>query len=184
MNSAPNSATTFLADEAQTLALGAVFAAALSPGLHLYLDGGLGAGKTTFVRGLLRALGHAGRVRSPTYALCEGYELQPPVAGIEFERIAKIYLYHFDFYRINPGDDWLDAGFREAFEGDAVCLVEWPGNAGASLPAPDLRIALAYRDDDSADGRTVSVHSLTAAGQRCLDHVLLDRSIPWSLPAA
>ncbi|CAN5309463.1 bifunctional alanine racemase/tRNA (adenosine(37)-N6)-threonylcarbamoyltransferase complex ATPase subunit type 1 TsaE [soil metagenome] len=184
MNSGPEPVTTFLPDEAATLALGADFAAALAPGLHLYLEGGLGAGKTTFVRGLLHALGHAGRVRSPTYALCESYELQPPVGSVEFERIAKIYLYHFDFYRINPGDDWLDAGFREAFEGPAVCLVEWPGNAGPSLPAPDLRIGFGYRDDDSDDGRVVSVHSLTPAGRRCLDHVLLSPSLPWSTPGS
>lgn len=154
-----------LPDEAATLALGAALARALVPGLRLHLQGELGAGKTTLVRGLLQALGHQGRVRSPTYALCERYQVQPSVGSLEFERNAKIYFYHFDFYRLNSGDDWLEAGFREAFASDdAVCVVEWPEHAGATLPAPSLRIALAHREH----GRHAVLEALDERGRRCL----------------
>src|SRR5476651_2294590 len=92
-----------LPGEAATLALGAALAAQARPGRVLHLSGELGAGKTTLVRGLLRALGHAGRVKSPTYALVELYA------------ISGLSLYHFDFYRFSDPNEWLSSGFREAF---------------------------------------------------------------------
>jgi tRNA threonylcarbamoyladenosine biosynthesis protein TsaE len=87
-----------LDDEAATLALGAQLARELQPGMTLYLEGDLGAGKTTLVRGMLRALGYAGRVKSPTYTLTEIYSLPA------FD------LYHFDLYRMHDPREWLDAG--------------------------------------------------------------------------
>ena len=124
-----------LPDEAATLALGARLARGLAPGMTFYLEGDLGAGKTTLVRGLLRALGYGGRVRSPTYTLAETYSLPA------FE------LYHFDLYRMRDPREWLDAGFRDAGEGQAVSLIEWPEKAAGWLPRPDVVIHLRISDD-------------------------------------
>jgi tRNA threonylcarbamoyladenosine biosynthesis protein TsaE len=126
-----------LPDEAATLAFGACLARELVPGMTFYLEGDLGAGKTTLVRGLLRALGYAGRVKSPTYTLAESYSLPA------FE------LYHFDLYRLHDPREWLDAGFRDV-SGQAVSLIEWPEKAAGWLPAPDVIIRLLI-DDDSRD---------------------------------
>jgi tRNA threonylcarbamoyladenosine biosynthesis protein TsaE len=141
-----------LDDEAATLALGVRLAACLRPGMRLYLHGDLGAGKTTLVRGLLRALGYSGRVKSPTFTLVETYT------------ISSLYLYHFDFYRMKGSDEWRDAGFREAFAGDAVCVVEWPEKAGA-LPPPDLHVHIGH----AGTGRSVRLSANSAAGAGCLD---------------
>ena len=122
-------------DEAATLAFGALLAGELAPGLTFYLEGDLGAGKTTLVRGMLRALGYGGRVKSPTYTLAETYSLP------EFE------LYHFDLYRMHDPREWLDAGFRDVSDGRAVSLIEWPEKAAGWLPAPDVIIRLTIADD-------------------------------------
>lgn len=121
-----------LPDEAATLELGTKLAAGLRAGVKIYLHGPLGAGKTTLVRGMLRALGHCGPVKSPTFTLLESYNL------------SSLYLYHFDFYRLHGEDEWRDAGFRDAFGGDGVCLVEWPERAGPALPPADLAIYLEH----------------------------------------
>lgn len=142
-----------LADEAATLGFGARLAAVLAPGLTLYLEGDLGAGKTTLVRGMLRALGHAGRVKSPTYTLVETY----PLAGFE--------LAHFDLYRMHDPREWLDAGFRDLDDATTVRVVEWPEKAAGFLPAPDLVIRLGI----PADGRTIDCLAATASGARCLE---------------
>jgi len=128
-----------LADEAATLAFGARLARELTPGLTFYLEGDLGAGKTTLVRGLLRALGHSGRVKSPTYTLAEPYSLPA------FE------LYHFALYRLHDPREWLDAGFRDVSGGQAVSLIEWPEKAAGWLPPPGVGGRLRV-DDDSRDG--------------------------------
>jgi tRNA threonylcarbamoyladenosine biosynthesis protein TsaE len=143
-----------LPDEAATLALGQRLAACLQPGLKIYLHGDLGAGKTTLVRGLLRGLGYAGRVKSPTFTLVETYNL------------SSLYLYHFDFYRLRDPGEWRDAGFREAFGGDAICLVEWPERA--ALPAPDLCIHLAH----AGEGRRVRLAGHGARATGCLEHLI------------
>lgn len=124
-----------LADEAATLAFGAQLAQGLQAGMTFYLEGDLGAGKTTLVRGLLRALGYGGRVKSPTYTLAEIYSLPA------FE------LYHFDLYRLHDPREWLDAGFRDISDGQAVSLIEWPEKAAGWLPAPDVVIRLQISDD-------------------------------------
>lgn len=130
--------TRHLADEAATLAFGAQLAQALSPGMTFYLEGDLGAGKTTLVRGLLRALGYNGRVKSPTYTLAETYNL------------SRFELYHYDLYRIHDPREWLDAGFRDAGDDGAVSLIEWPEKAAGWLPSPDVVIRLRI-DEDSRD---------------------------------
>ncbi len=136
-----------LADEAATLAFGARLARELTPGLTFYLEGDLGAGKTTLVRGLLRALGHSGRVKSPTYTLAEIYSLPA------FE------LYHFDLYRLHDPREWLDAGFRDISGGQAVSLIEWPEKAAGWLPSPDVVIRLRIEDDSrDAECEAASPH--------------------------
>jgi tRNA threonylcarbamoyladenosine biosynthesis protein TsaE len=138
-----------LPEEAATLALGAALASGARPGLVLYLSGELGAGKTTLVRGLLRALGHPGKVKSPTYALVELYT----VSGLS--------LYHFDFYRFNDPNEWLSSGFREAFNPETMCIVEWPERATGLLSPPDLSITLKYSDA----GRNALLEAHSPAGE-------------------
>ncbi|MDO9075537.1 MAG: tRNA (adenosine(37)-N6)-threonylcarbamoyltransferase complex ATPase subunit type 1 TsaE [Rubrivivax sp.] len=104
---------------------------------YVELHGPLGAGKTTFVRHLLRALGVAGRIKSPTYAVLEPYELPGLVVS------------HFDFYRFNDPREWLDAGFRELFANPGLKLAEWPENATGVLPVADLRLFIEPQPDDS-----------------------------------
>lgn len=118
------------------------------------LDGGLGAGKTTLVRHLLRALGVTGRVKSPTYAVVEPYEVQQ--AGGPPLRIS-----HFDFYRFSDPREWEDAGFRELFSSPGLKLSEWPGNAAPALPPPDVRVRIEVLADDS---RQVELQALTPRG--------------------
>ena len=146
--------TIHLNDEAATLDLGARLAASLKPGLYIALRGDLGTGKTTLVRGLLRALGHHGAVKSPSYSLVEPYALP----GFEFN--------HFDLYRFRDDSEWHDSGFGDYFGPDSVCAVEWPEKASALLPDADIDIALTVE----ADGRGARIVANTAAGQRCITH--------------
>ncbi len=143
-----------LADEAATLALGAEIAAVLHPGLIVFLRGNLGAGKTTLARGILRGLGYQGKVKSPTYNLVELY------------KISRLYFYHFDFYRFNDPIEWEDAGFREYFNAESICLVEWPEKARGLLPTADLEILLGITET----GRNVEIQAGTEAGRQCLKH--------------
>lgn len=141
-----------LADEKATLLLGEKLASILQSGMTIFLYGELGAGKTTLVRGILRGLGHLEKVRSPTYNLVETY------------KISKLYLYHFDFYRFNDPAEWEEAGFREYFNQDSVCLIEWPEKAGSLLHAADLKLYLKY----SGNGRVVEIEANTETGKKCL----------------
>lgn len=110
-------------------ALGARLAAALATGGGLvFLHGPLGAGKTTLVRGLLRALGHAGSVKSPTYALLESYAL----AGMQ--------VHHLDLYRLRDAEELEFIGLRELLDPRSICLIEWPDRGADQLPAPDATL--------------------------------------------
>jgi tRNA threonylcarbamoyladenosine biosynthesis protein TsaE len=151
----PSPLVLHLPDEAATLALGARLAGALRPGMSIYLCGELGAGKTTLARGLIWALGYAGKVKSPTYSLVELYT------------VSSLHLYHFDFYRFNDPKAWHESGFREHFNEASVCLVEWPERAGAALPPPDLRITLT----PASRGRDVKLEAYTEAGSQCVTTV-------------
>ena len=104
---------------------------------YVELHGPLGAGKTTFVRHLLRALGVTGRIKSPTYAVLETYET--PALTVS----------HFDFYRFGDPREWVDAGFRELFAAPGLKLAEWPKHAAGMLPVADLRLYIAPQPDDS-----------------------------------
>lgn len=146
--------TLLLADEHATARAGAALAACLSPGMVVTLAGDLGAGKTTLVRALLREAGETGPVKSPTFDLVEHYPL------------SNIYFYHIDLYRFANADDWDGAGLGECFRDDAVCLVEWPAQAGERLAAPDLALELAW--PAQGDGRILRARAHTAAGEPCL----------------
>lgn len=118
------------------------------------LEGDLGAGKTTFVRHLLRALGIQGRIKSPTYAVVEPHEAP-----------GGLLVHHFDFYRFSDPREWEDAGFRDLFAGPGLKLAEWPQNAAGHLPLADLAIKIEAMTDDT---RTVTLQAHTARGSRLL----------------
>jgi len=139
-----------LADEDATAALAGALAPVLEAGTTIHLSGDLGSGKTAFTRALLRALGHTGRARSPTFTLVEPYNL------------SRFNLYHFDFYRLSTYRAWLDAGFDEYLDGQAVVVIEWPEMAGDTLPAPDLLLRIRFDTEAGADARTVDSDDRTA----------------------
>ena len=103
-----------------------------TPGGRIHLRGELGAGKTSFVRALLRTAGVQGRIKSPSYALLESYNL------------SNLHFYHLDFYRFSDPQEWMDAGFRDILQDENIVLIEWPERAGDLLPVPDLDIHLDY----------------------------------------
>jgi tRNA threonylcarbamoyladenosine biosynthesis protein TsaE len=124
---------------------------------YIELHGPLGAGKTTFVRHLLHALGLPGRVKSPTYTVLEPYE---------FERDgAPFKVWHFDFYRFDDPQEWEDAGFRDIFAGAGLKLAEWPEKAEGLLPEPDLCIDIEPLADDA---RRVRLAAHSALGMEWL----------------
>lgn len=149
----------YLAEEAATLALGASLARALAPGLTIYLHGDLGAGKTALTRALLHAAGHVGTVKSPTYTLSEPYQVQ-----LDGRTVAVI---HFDLYRMGSAEEFLDAGFREDFNGDNICIVEWPEKAEGVLPPADIDLYLTV----AGVGRDVELQASTALGTSCLQRL-------------
>jgi len=150
---------TTLHDEAGTLALGAAMARTLSPGLTIYLHGDLGAGKTALTRALLHAAGHRGHVKSPTYALMESYSVDIDGLAIDVR--------HFDLYRLGSAEEFLDAGFRDEFNGRHVCIVEWPEKAAGTLQPADIAVHL----NVAGKGRDVELNALSDLGMRCLDRL-------------
>jgi tRNA threonylcarbamoyladenosine biosynthesis protein TsaE len=150
---------THLHDEAGTLALGAALARALTPGLTIYLHGDLGAGKTALTRAMLHAAGHIGHVKSPTYTLAEPYSVM--LAGRPVEVI------HFDLYRLASPEEFLDAGFRDYFSENTVCVIEWPEKGAGVLPAPDIQLLLSI----AGHGRDIELQGLSDQGRQCLDRL-------------
>lgn len=149
----------FLPDESATQALGAALANVLAPGLVIYLHGDLGAGKTALTRALLQAAGHKGAVKSPTYTLSEPYRVELDGRPLS--------LIHYDLYRMSSPEEFLDAGFREDFDGRNVCIVEWPEKGEPVLPPPDVRILL----EVSGLGREVELQALSELGLLCLERL-------------
>ncbi|MFC0166943.1 tRNA (adenosine(37)-N6)-threonylcarbamoyltransferase complex ATPase subunit type 1 TsaE [Pseudoduganella danionis] len=148
-----------LHDEAATAALGVSLAHAMAPGLVIYLHGDLGAGKTALTRALLHAAGHVGTVKSPTYTLSEPYAIT--LAG------QAISVIHYDLYRMGSPEEFLDAGFREDFNGSNICIVEWPEKADGVLPPADLDVNLSV----AGAGRDVELRASTPAGHSCLQRL-------------
>ena len=142
----------YLDDEADTVAAGRWLGKALQGGAVVYLGGQLGAGKTTFCRGILQAFGHKGAVKSPTYTIVEPYE----AAGVN--------VYHFDLYRLGDPEELEYMGIRDYFENDAVCLVEWPERGAGVLPLADIMVSIAAQ----GVGRLLAARSATPRGQQIL----------------
>ena len=151
--------TAYLPDEAATAALGAALARAVVPGLVIYLHGDLGAGKTALTRSLIQAAGHKGTVKSPTYTLSEPYRVQ-----LDGQPANVI---HYDLYRMSSPEEFLDAGFRDDFDGKNICIVEWPEKGEPVLPLPDVKVLL----NVSGLGRTVELQALSELGLLCLDRL-------------
>ncbi len=139
----PGAVSEHLADEAATVACGARLAGRLAPGALVFLEGDLGAGKTTFVRGVLRGLGHTGSVKSPTYTLLEPYEFP------------NCLVYHFDFYRIADSQELDFIGLDELVDSSALKLVEWPERAADRLPVPDVVVRMRVE----GEGRRIDIES-------------------------
>ena len=149
-------------DEAACAASATALAA--RPGLEdafIELHGTLGAGKTTFVRHLLLALGVEGNVKSPTYALMEPYRITSARHSFDVT--------HFDFYRFDDPQEWDDAGFREVFAGPGLKIVEWPDKAAELLPRCDVAITITPGDVGDAaaasEARSVRFDAMTGIGQ-------------------
>ena len=143
-----------LADEHATLGLGESLAQAAHPPLLVFLQGDLGAGKTTFSRGFMRGLGHVGSVKSPTYTIVEPYALEAfPV-------------YHFDLYRLGDSEELEYLGLRDYLTESAVLLVEWPERGADRFPPPDLTVTLLPEDE----GRHAQLTAHTSAGLSLIAH--------------
>ena len=143
----------YLADEAATLKLGADIALLCPPQqFTIHLEGELGAGKTTLTRGLLRALGHKGNVKSPTYTLVERYDL------------ADRPVFHFDLYRVSDPEELDYLGLDDYLNHNALCLIEWAKQGGEFLPEPDILILLNYHNK----GRQATVSALSSLGQKII----------------
>ncbi len=153
-------------DEAACAAMAAELAQALRPNLmgeasaYIELHGTLGAGKTTFTRHLLRALGVQGRIKSPSYAVVEPHDAQ------------GLAVHHFDFYRFNDPQEWEDAGFRDLFAAPGLKLAEWPEKALGLLPRADLQIHIQppYTGDQGStdEHRAVQIQAFSPTGQSAL----------------
>lgn len=139
----------YLATESATLALGKALANVMTDGIVLFLHGSLGAGKTTFARGLLRGLGYSGKVKSPTYTLVESYA------------VADHEIFHFDFYRLQDAHELEYIGIQDYFTTTSICLIEWPEKGFPLLPEPDLSCYLS----ESGPGREIKLLAHTTHGE-------------------
>ena len=142
-------------------AIAKIWTANPSAHLNLALEGDLGAGKTTFARYLIQGLGHTGKVKSPTYTLCEPYPIQ-----IDQKLIT---VYHFDLYRMRSPLEWQEAGFAEYFDTPGLCLIEWPEKAENTLPSFDLVMTLTAGDTEAE--RVISLNAKSTAGKQLLEQI-------------
>lgn len=149
----------YIDNEAAMVALGerlGLVLAAHPEAAILFLEGDLGAGKTTLSRGFLRAFGHTGSVKSPTYTLVEAYELP----GRQ--------VYHFDLYRLGDPEELEYLGIRDYFDDHSVSLIEWPARGAGYLPQPDWSLQVSVQ----GVGRRISVEAQTAKGRLLLQNLL------------
>ena len=155
-------------DEAATRSFAQAMAQiALLQNVYIELIGDLGAGKTTFVRHLLQALGVEGRIKSPTYAVVEPHEGRHPIS----QQVLAIW--HFDFYRFNDPQEFEEAGFRDLFASTGLKIAEWPNQAHGMLPKPDLQLTLAV---DAHQARHVQASANTTQGSQILQGLV--KAIP------
>jgi tRNA threonylcarbamoyladenosine biosynthesis protein TsaE len=138
--------------ETELLSFAGALANAVNKGAIIYLNGQLGAGKTTFSRGFLRSLGFQDKVKSPTYTIVEPYE------------IADRKIYHFDLYRLHDAEELEHIGIYEYFTPDAICLIEWPEKGFPLLPSPDLTCKITIKDNN----RDICIEANTALGETIL----------------
>ena len=141
--------TLYLADEQAMSDFGARIARITRGHGLIFLEGNLGMGKTTLSRGIIRGLGHAGAVKSPTFTLVEPYE------------IGEVRAFHFDLYRLVDPEELEFLGIRDYFEDDALCLIEWPDKGEGFLPKPDLTITISPQDS----GRSLTILSQGSRGE-------------------
>jgi tRNA threonylcarbamoyladenosine biosynthesis protein TsaE len=155
-----------LADESATNALAQTLALAWKqhpcPRLLITLKGDLGAGKTTFARAFLRALGVQGRIKSPSFSLVEEYIIDIP--DLQLKGTLRTAAYHIDLYRFSDPREWEDSGLRDVVGGQGVSLVEWPQHAQGLLPAADLAVHL----EPVAERRHCIVQAATEVGSNLL----------------
>ncbi|WP_069384227.1 tRNA (adenosine(37)-N6)-threonylcarbamoyltransferase complex ATPase subunit type 1 TsaE [Halomonas caseinilytica] len=151
-----------LADEDRQVALGECLGRALAGQGRVYLEGELGAGKTTLTRGILRAYGHQGAVKSPTYTLVEPYEL------------AQARVHHFDLYRLGDPEELEFIGGRDLLGEEALCVIEWPARGEGWLPRPDLWVRLSLQPP----GRQALLSAETARGREVLERLAADVARP------
>lgn len=159
----PSELTLWLADEAATVAsgqqLGQQLSDRLAGGGVIFLGGQLGAGKTTFTRGVLQAFGHSGAVKSPTYTLVESYE-----------HLSRL-VYHFDLYRLGDPEELDYIGIRDYLASDAICLMEWPERGCGFLPEPDIQLELTPGTSESGDvGRQLTMKVMSNKLIDMLEH--------------
>lgn len=147
--------TTVLEDEAATVLLGSEVGTLVCPGSILFLQGELGAGKTTFVRGFLQGLGFQGKVKSPTFTIVEEYDLENAL------------VYHFDLYRLIDPEELEFIGIYEYFTEEAIVLVEWPEKGIGVLPKPDAILEFTVLDQ----GRSVTIQSMGERGATLLSTI-------------
>jgi len=145
-----------LENEQATAAIASKLAAYCQQGAVFYLQGDLGAGKTTFSRFLLQALGHQGNVKSPTYTLVETYQL------------ANLTVYHFDLYRLHDPEELEFMGIRDYFQLGHLCLIEWPERGQPLLPSPDLALTLTRTGPDS---RQLLINAQSSRGQQIMEQL-------------
>ena len=154
--------TFYLSSEEETLMLGTSFSRTLKPGMKIYLYGDLGAGKTTLTRAILKEAGHEDHVKSPTYALAEHYTI--PIDGKPVELI------HFDLFRLEGPEEFIEAGFIEHFDSNTICIVEWPEKARDILPLADIEGVFLI----AGTGRRLKLHGRTKAGAEAIGKICLD----------
>ncbi|WP_331828469.1 tRNA (adenosine(37)-N6)-threonylcarbamoyltransferase complex ATPase subunit type 1 TsaE [Candidatus Blochmannia sp. SNP] len=147
-----------LSDESKTLLLGAILASVCIRSCVIYLNGYVGSGKSVLCKGFLHALGHVGHINSPTYTLIESYIL------------THWNVCHFDFYRLTSSEELEYMGIRDYFDGQTVCLIEWPKQGMEILPTEDISVTMNYHDCEKS--RKVVIKSFSNLGHRMLDDLL------------
>ena len=159
----PSSQVYRLGSEADTVVLGSLLARVLRPGMLVFLEGELGAGKTSLCRGIINGLGHEGAVKSPTYTLVEPYDA------------TRIPVYHFDLYRLSEPVELEEMGFRDYVAGEHLCLLEWPQRGQGFLPPADLAITIQHE----GQGRLVELEAFSTGARESLAE--LGNSLPGAV---